>query len=101
MIRTSAALILLAFATVAVAQTADQVKELQSRFKAERAAAAEQKFAPALLEPADKLAARAETALAAGQLQAAASAIREARWHLPALPADLAANVSRVLGSAR
>src|SRR5437660_10427767 len=46
MIRASAGLVLLAFSTAAFAQTADEVKELQAKFKAERAAAVEQKLAP-------------------------------------------------------
>jgi len=95
---------LLCLATSAFAQlspTAEQVKDLEAKFQSERAKAIEQKATNTALERADKYAARGSTALAANSLREAAAAFHEARWLIPALPADLPANVSRVFGNAR
>jgi WD40 repeat protein len=80
--------------------TPEQAREIQSRFVAERSAAGKQ-FPVAMLERADRIAARAEQALANNQPRDAALAFREARWLLPVVPGDAPANVSRVFGAPR
>ena len=84
-----------------VAQTPESVTDWQTKFRAERALAVKQKFAPERLEAADKAAARGDTALAAGQLRNALTAYREARWLLPVLPAHAPLHIAGVLGAAR
>lgn len=85
--------------------TADQVRDLQTKFQAEREAAVSSgvagKFAPAVLQAADQAAKKGDAALAANQLPAAAEAFREARRLLPTLPADFPEAVVRVFGNAR
>ncbi|HMC65516.1 MAG TPA: WD40 repeat domain-containing protein, partial [Gemmataceae bacterium] len=85
--------------------SADQVKELQSSYQAERAAAEKsglsRKFAPNLLLQADELAKKGEAALAAGRLLEASASFRGARWLLPALPGDFPEHVRRVFGGLR
>src|SRR5262245_25062840 len=80
---------------------AEDVKPLQEKFKAERAAAAEQKFPTQSLELADDLAKRAQTALQGNSFREAMRLYREARWQIPYLPADLPKGVSRVFGNTR
>src|SRR5438105_15512708 len=102
MLRVSA--ILLFFAALSAAAqtpTAEQVRDLQAKFQTERASAKERHFAETSLALADKQAARAETALAVGNLRDAAESFRAARWLLPALSNDLPANLSRVYGDPR
>src|SRR5262245_10756572 len=86
---------------LAAQEPAEQARDLQSKFKAEREAAGRQGFAPELFERADKMAARGDAALAGGQTREAASAFRDARWLLPIQPAELPANVSRVFSYPR
>src|SRR5262245_52136925 len=81
--------------------TADDVKALQKKYKAERDIAANQKFPPQSLELADQLAKRAQTSLESNSFREAARLIREARWQIPYLPADLPQGVSRVFGNTR
>jgi WD40 repeat protein len=85
--------------------TPEAIKELQTKFQAERTAAADKgvaaKFSDDLLRQADQAAKRGADALAAGRLVEAADAYREARWLVPSLPAEFPDNVARVFGSAR
>jgi WD40 repeat protein len=105
------AVFLSTLATVAVADdkpdtlTVETVKDLQTKFKAEREAAVAKgvvaKFPADVLAPADKAAKRGEAALAANRLLEANDAFREARWLLPSLPADFPENVARIFGTSR
>lgn len=81
--------------------TADDVKTLKERFQAEREAAVKAKFPPESLARPDDFAKRAEAALQAGDLKAAARYFRDARWQIPYLPAGLPPHVTRVLGESR
>ncbi len=100
----SAALLLPALADEG-GPTKEQVGDLQAKFRGEREAAVKDgvpgKFAADILAKADEFAKKGDDALAAGRLAAAAEAFRDARWHLPSLPADFPEHVSRVYGSAR
>src|SRR5262249_47803142 len=60
-----------------------------------------EKFAPEMLGGADQQAKKAEAALGAGRLVEASDAYREARWLLPAVPADFPEHVARVFGNPR
>ena len=81
--------------------TADDVKALQQKFRAERDEAIKAKFSPDALARADDLAKRAEAALKADDLKAAARYFRDARWQVPYLPAGLPEHVVRVFGESR
>jgi WD40 repeat protein len=81
--------------------TADDVKALRETFRAEREEALKAKFTPDDLARADDLARRADAALAAGDLKAAARHLRDARWQVPFLPAGLPPHVVRVFGESR
>lgn len=112
-IRTNASWILLAVALGAVpaaAQptklpTAEEVKALQAKFRAERDKIVKdgiaQRFIPAILDKADELAKKSETALAGGRLFQATEAIRQARWQLPYQPIGVPDHVSRIIGNLR
>src|SRR5262249_27214566 len=85
--------------------TAEQVRELQAKFQSERDAIVKaklaEKFAPEMLQGADQQAKKGEAALGAGRLVEANDAYREARWLLPAVPADFPDHVARVFGNPR
>src|SRR5260370_39237211 len=83
--------------------TGDEVRTLQQKFQAERAAAQKSgsaaKFSVELFKQVDLLAKQGETEFAAGRLNEARDAYRAARWYLPVLPPDLPEHVVRVFGS--
>ena len=81
--------------------TADEVKALAERFRAEREEATKGKFPAESLARADDLVKRAEVALKADNFKTAARYYRDARWQLPFLPANLPPHVSRVFGESR
>jgi WD40 repeat protein len=83
------------------APTAEEVQALQKLYQEERASALDKKFPPAAVERADEQMRRADEALKAGNTLAAARFVREARWLVPYVPADLPPHVERVLGIAR
>lgn len=68
--------------------TLDQARALRDQFVKERQEAAA-RFASSRLEPADRAAARGESALAAQRPVEAAAAFRQARWLLPAYPSSV------------
>lgn len=82
------------------AASADEVKDVLAKFRAERAAAAKA-FTAAELTAADEFAKRAEAALADGNVPAAARLARDARWLVPFRPTGLPEHVVRVIGTAR
>src|SRR5437868_6570544 len=67
--------------------TAVEARDLQTRYKAERAALQEggkvRKFSAKAVEQADALAKKGEAALTAGRLLEARETFRQARWVLP------------------
>ncbi len=85
--------------------TADEVKALQAKYRAEHDKLVKdgiaKRFLPAIMDKADELAKKSETALAAGRLAQASEAIRQARWQLPYQPIGLPDNISRVIGNLR
>src|SRR5260370_40341588 len=86
--------------------TADEVKALQSKFQQERDAAVKKgiakRFLPALLERADSLSQKAETALVAGRFLQATEALRQARWQLPyQAPGTPQEHLARIIGNPR
>ncbi len=85
--------------------TADEVKALQAKFQAERDKIVKdgiaKRFIPAIMDKADELAKKSETALAAGRASQASEAIRQARWQLPYQPIGVPDNVSRIIGNLR
>src|SRR5262245_12509035 len=81
--------------------TAEPVKEKQAKFRTQREQAAKEKAPTAVLDAADQLAARGGQELSNGHMKEAESVFREARWRLPYRPADLPANVSRVIDTPR
>jgi WD40 repeat protein len=96
----AAALLALAAAVTAAAAEPDPA-DLRNKFDAEREAAAKAKFPPDAFAKADDLAKRAAAAVKADDPKAAARYLRDARWQLPHLPANLPPNVTRVLGESR
>jgi WD40 repeat protein len=88
---------------VAQEPTADQVKELLAKYRTERdeTKAGSVKFPAEAFAAAEKAAARAEASEKAGDLKAAARLARDARWQLPAVPADLPPHVRLVIGAVR
>ncbi len=104
-IRCSAFLILIAGIATTNAQdrqiTADNVMALQKKFQKEREEAIAQKFPTQSLELADQLAKRAQSSLEGKSYREAARLIREARWQIPYLPADLPKGIVRVFGNTR
>jgi len=90
-------------AEAAKAVSAEDIRVLQEKYRHERADAeksgAVKKFSPERLKQADLLAKKGESDLAAGRLSQARDAFREARWHLPILPADLPEHITRIFGS--
>src|ERR1041384_4254874 len=85
--------------------TADAVKEVQTKFKAERADieanGLNKMFSPEWLVRADALSKSADAALAAGRLFEALDSYRKARQEIPGLPVDFPANVARIFGDSR
>lgn len=85
--------------------TADEVKGLQAKFRTEREAIVKagiaKRFIPAIMDKADELAKKSETALAGGRMAQAVEAIRQARWQLPYQPIGVPDNVSRIIGNLR
>lgn len=85
--------------------TADDIKALQQKYRDERdrieKAGIAKRFLPAIMDKAEELAKKGETALAAGRLLQASEAIRQARWQLPYQPAGVPDNVSRIIGNLR
>lgn len=78
----------------------DPAPAILAQFVTERQEAA-RFFTPAELATADRLAKRAEEALAEDNPAAAARLARDARWVLPFRPAGLPEHVVRVIGTAR
>ncbi|HZT81069.1 MAG TPA: hypothetical protein VFA26_12635, partial [Gemmataceae bacterium] len=82
--------------------TPEAVREEQSKFRQERAAADKdglpKKFSPEWFDRADAFAKRGAAALQAGRLLEAREDFRKARWQLPALPPNFPAHVARIFG---
>ncbi|MCI0682271.1 MAG: hypothetical protein L0Y71_09215 [Gemmataceae bacterium] len=86
--------------------TADDVKALQAKFQAERAAVVQsgiaKRFPSIMVDKADEMAKRGAAALAGGRWLQASEAFRQARWQLPyqapQVPKD---HVARVIGNLR
>src|SRR5260370_9609937 len=85
--------------------TAEEVRDVQARYQAERKAAETagltKKFAPEWFRRADELAKKGDAALAAGRLLEARDAFRGARWQVPGLPADFPAHIPPAFGDLR
>jgi WD40 repeat protein len=85
--------------------TADEVKAVQAKYRAERDQIVKdgiaKRFLPAIMDKADELAKKSDTALAGGRLLQASEAIRQARWQLPYQPIGVPDNVSRIIGNLR
>ncbi len=85
--------------------TADQIKELATKYQQERDQAmktgAAQRFSPQLMEKAEEIAKRGAVALQEGRFFQAAEAFRQARWQLPYQAPQLPDHVSRILGNMR
>ena len=85
--------------------TADDVKELQAKFQAERDRVLQEgiqkRFLPGLVEKADEMAKRADSALANRRFLQASEALRQARWQLPYQSPQVPDQVARVLGNLR
>jgi WD40 repeat protein len=85
--------------------TADEVKAVQAKFHAERDKIVKngiaKRFLPAIMDKAEELAKKSDTALAAGRLAQASEAIRQARWQLPYQPIGVPEHVSRIIGNLR
>src|SRR5262245_28078531 len=85
--------------------TADEVRELQAKFQAERDAlvksGADKRFLPQLLTNAEGIGHRASTALTGGRLLQAAEGFRQARWQLPYNPPEIPDHTARVFGNLR
>lgn len=103
MTRFAVALLALAFAAAVVTAqppTAESLKPLFDKYKAEREEAGKA-FSKDELAGADELAAKAADALKADNFVAAERLVRDARWQVPFVPAGLPDHVSRVLGVGR
>src|SRR5581483_5041232 len=87
------------------ALSAEQVKELQAKYAAERAAADKdgltKVFSPDWYARAEGFAKKGDAALAAGRLGEARDAFTRARWQLPAPPPGLPPHVARVFGDGK
>lgn len=85
--------------------TADEVKALQSKYRAEHDKVVKDgiamRYLPAIMDKADELAKKSETALAGGRLAQATEAIRQARWQLPYQPGGVPEHTARVIGNLR
>jgi WD40 repeat protein len=102
--RIALGLMTLAVASVVVAADPSP-GELAGLFRQERDAAVQagaERVVPAFpLERADALARRADEAAKSGRNELAARLFREARWALPAVPADAPPRLDRLLGEPR
>jgi WD40 repeat protein len=85
--------------------TADEVKAVQAKYRAERDKIVKdgsaKRFLPAIMDKAEELAKKSGTALAGGRLLQASEAIRQARWQLPYQPIGVPDHVSRIIGNLR
>src|SRR5205814_6521 len=85
--------------------TVDEVKAVQAKYRAEHdqlvKAGIAKRFLPAIMDKAQELAKRSESALADGRLAQASEAIRQARWQLPYQPVGVPDHVSRIIGNLR
>jgi WD40 repeat protein len=85
--------------------TADEVKAVQAKYRAERDKIVKdgiaKRFLPAIMDKADEFAKKSDAALAGGRLLQASEAIRQARWQLPYQPIGVPENVSRIIGNLR
>jgi WD40 repeat protein len=85
--------------------TADEVRELQTKYRVERdilvKSGAAKRFLPVLMEKAEEIAKRADDALGSGRLLQATEAYRQARWQLPYQPPQVPEHVGRILGNMR
>jgi len=85
--------------------TADEVKAIQAQYRAERDKIVKdgvaKRFIPAIMDKAEELAKKSDTALASGRLLQASEAIRQARWQLPYQPVGVPEHVSRIIGNLR
>jgi WD40 repeat protein len=85
--------------------TADEVKAMQAKYRDERdkivKAGIAKRYLPAIMEKAEELAKKSETALSGGRLAQATEAIRQARWQLPYQPGVVPENTARVIGNLR
>jgi WD40 repeat protein len=86
--------------------TAEETRALQRQFRSERDEVIRQgldkRFLPVLLEKAEEIGKRADTALAEGRLLQASEGYRQARWQLPyQSPQVPTEHVARILGNLR
>src|SRR6185437_11152147 len=85
--------------------TAENVRQLQTKYEQERAAADKdertRKFSTEWYDRAAKLAKQGSEALTAGRLVEARESFRRARWNLPGLPPHLPEHIARIFGDAR
>ncbi len=85
--------------------TADDVKALQAKYRAERDKIVKEgiakRFIPAIMDKADELYKKSEVATTGGRFLQASEAIRQARWQLPYQPVGVPDNVSRIIGNLR
>src|SRR5262249_34552256 len=85
--------------------TAEAVKELQAKFRAERADAESsgltKKFSPEWFARADAFAKKGDDSLNANRLLEARDSFQKARLQLPGLPPDLPADVARIFGDSK
>jgi WD40 repeat protein len=85
--------------------TVDEIKAVQSKYRAERDKIVKdgtaKRFLPVLMDKAEEIAKKSDTALGAGRLLQASEAIRQARWQLPYQPVGVPDNVSRIIGNLR
>ena len=85
--------------------TADDVKGVQAKYRAERDKIVKdgsaKRFLPAIMDKAEELAKKSDAALVGGRLLQASEAIRQARWQLPYQPIGVPDNVSRIIGNLR
>ena len=85
--------------------TADEVKALQAKYRAEHdhlvKTGIAKHYLPAILAKGEELAKKSDAALAAGRFLQASEAIRQARWQLPYQPTSLPDHISRIIGNLR
>jgi len=104
------ACVMLSFALLTPAQptkapSAEEIKALQTKYRAERDKVIKdgvaQRVLPAIMAKAEELAKKSGAALAGGRFMQAQEAIRQARWQLPYHPSSVPDYVSRVIGNLR
>jgi WD40 repeat protein len=85
--------------------SADDVKALQAKYRAEHDKIVNdgiaKRYLPAIMDKAEELAKKSDTALAGGRLAQATEAIRQARWQLPYQPGGVPEHTARVIGNLR